>query len=56
MGFGTVEIKVAKYYNISLNVGSWIVDLIAFMKYTKKDNKREVKKDNQNTLHNITIF
>ena len=38
VGFGTVEIKVAKYYNISLNVGSWIVDLITFMKYTKKAN------------------
>ena len=35
VGFGTVEINIAKYYNISLNVGSWIVDLIAFMKYTR---------------------
>ena len=40
VGFGTVEIKVAKYYNISLNVGSWIVDLITFMKYTKKANEK----------------
>ena len=39
LGFGTVEINIAKYYNISLNVGSWIVDWITFMKYTKKDNK-----------------
>ena len=39
LGFGTVEINIAKYYNISLNVGSWIVDLITFMKYTKEDNK-----------------
>ena len=35
VGFCTVEIQIAKYYNISLNVGSWIVDWIAFMKYTK---------------------
>jgi hypothetical protein len=39
VGFCTVEINVAKYYNISLNVGSWIVDLITFMKYTKKANE-----------------
>ena len=39
LGFCTVEINIAKYYNISLNVGSWIVDWITFMKYTKKDNK-----------------
>ena len=39
VGFGTVEIQIAKYYNISLNVGSLIVDLIAFMKYTKKSNR-----------------
>ena len=39
LGFCTVEIKVAKYYNISLNVGSWIVDLITFIKYTKKANE-----------------
>ena len=39
MGFGTVEIQIAKYYNISLNFGSWIVDLFAFMKYTKKANR-----------------
>ena len=38
LGFGTVEINIAKYYNISLNVGSWIVDLITFIKYTKKAN------------------
>ena len=43
LGFGTVEINIAKYYNISLNVGSWIVDLITFMKYTKKDDKNEIK-------------
>ena len=43
LGFGTVEINIAKYYNISLNVGSWIVDLITFMKYTKKDYKNEIK-------------
>ena len=35
VGFCTVEIQIAKYYNISLNFGSWILDLIAFMKYTK---------------------
>ena len=35
VGFGTVEINIAKYYNISLNVGSWIVDWIMFRKYTK---------------------
>ena len=40
LGFGTVEINIAKYYNISLNVGSWIVDLITFMKYTKKANEK----------------
>ena len=40
VGFGTVEINIAKYYNISLNVGSWIVDLITFMKYTKEANKK----------------
>ena len=39
LGFCTVEINIAKYYNISLNVGSWIVDLIAFIKYTKKANE-----------------
>ena len=39
VGFGTVEINVAKYYNISFNVGSCIVDLITFMKYTKKANE-----------------
>ena len=39
LGFGTVEINIAKYYNISLNVGSWIVDLITFMKYTKEANE-----------------
>ena len=43
VGFGTVEINVAKYYNISLNVGSWIVDLITFMKYTKKANEKVLK-------------
>ena len=42
-GFGTVEINIAKYYNISLNVGSWIVDLITFMKYTKKANEKVLK-------------
>ena len=47
VGFGTVEINIAKYYNISLNFGSWIVDLITFMKYTKKANKNEIKKDNE---------
>jgi len=46
-GFGTVEINIAKYYNISLNVGSWIVDLITFMKYTKKDDKKELEKDTE---------
>ena len=35
VGFCTVEIKIAKYYNISLNFGSWILDLIMFMKYTR---------------------
>ena len=35
VGFCTVEINIAKYYNISLNVGSWIVDWIMFRKYTK---------------------
>ena len=30
-------------YNISLNVGSWIVDLITFMKYTKKANEKVLK-------------
>ena len=40
LGFCTVEINIAKYYNISLNVGSWIVDLITFMKYTKEANKK----------------
>ena len=40
VGFGTVEIKIAKYYNISLNVGSWILDWIMFMKYTKKNNEK----------------
>ena len=44
LGFGTVEINIAKYYNISLNVGSWIVDLITFMKYTKKANEKEIEK------------
>ena len=39
LGFGTVEINIAKYYNISLNVGSWIVDWITFMKYTKEANE-----------------
>ena len=39
LGFGTVEINIAKYYNISFNVGSWIVDLITFMKYTKEANE-----------------
>ena len=43
LGFCTVEINIAKYYNISLNVGSWIVDLITFMKYTKEDYKNEIK-------------
>ena len=43
LGFGTVEINIAKYYNISFNVGSWIVDWITFMKYTKKANKNEIK-------------
>ena len=40
VGFGTVEINVAKYYNISFNVGSCIVDLITFMKYTKEANEK----------------
>ena len=40
VGFGTVEIQIAKYYNISLNVGSWILDWIMFMKYTKKNNEK----------------
>ena len=44
LGFCTVEINIAKYYNISLNVGSWIVDLITFMKYTKKANEKEIEK------------
>ena len=39
VGFSTVEINIAKYYNISFNVGSWIVDLITFMKYTKEANE-----------------
>ena len=43
LGFCTVEINIAKYYNISLNVGSWIVDLITFMKYTKKANEKVLK-------------
>ena len=46
-GFCTVEINIAKYYNISLNVGSWIVDLITFMKYTKEDDKKELEKENE---------
>jgi len=45
VGFGTVEIKIAKYYNISFNLGSWILDLIMFMKYTEKANKKELKSD-----------
>ena len=47
VGFGTVEINVAKYYNISFNVGSCIVDLITFMKYTKEANKNELEKDDE---------
>ena len=47
LGFGTVEINIAKYYNISLNVGSWIVDWIMFRKYTKEDDKKELEKDNE---------
>ena len=46
LGFCTVEINIAKYYNISLNVGSWIVDLITFIKYTKKANEKGLEKDN----------
>ena len=53
VGFGTVEIKVAKYYNISLNVGSWIVDLITFMKYTKEANKNELEKDDESLQDEI---
>ena len=47
LGFCTVEINIAKYYNISLNVGSWIVDWITFMKYTKEANKNELEKDDE---------
>jgi len=36
VGFMTFEIKCAKYYNISLNVGSWIIDYIKYRIYTKK--------------------
>ena len=36
VGFMTFEIKYAKYYNISLNVGSWIIDGIKYIIYTKK--------------------
>ena len=36
VGFMTFEIKYAKYYNISLNVGSWIIDSIKYIIYTKK--------------------
>ena len=43
VGFGTVEFKIAKYYNISLNVGSWILDLIMYIKYTKEANEKELK-------------
>ena len=50
LGFCTVEINIAKYYNISLNVGSWIVDLITFMKYTKEANEKELKKANENEI------
>ena len=53
LGFGTVEINIAKYYNISLNVGSWIVDWITFMKYTKEANENVIKKDNQNKFQDI---
>ena len=54
LGFGTVEINIAKYYNISLNVGSWIVDLIAFIKYTKKDNKKGPDKPPGTNPNNTT--
>ena len=50
LGFCTVEINIAKYYNISLNVGSWIVDWITFMKYTKEANEKEIKKANENEI------
>ena len=54
LGFCTVEINIAKYYNISLNVGSWIVDWITFMKYTKEANEKEIKEDNQNKFQYTT--
>ena len=56
VGFGTVEIQIAKYYNISLNVGSWILDLIKFMKYIREAKEKKLKKDNQNTLPQQTTF